>query len=56
MTTSGERSSPIESVGRRAVTVRLEDGSVRTLQQGAQPPFAVGDRVRIVDGSRIERA
>jgi outer membrane lipoprotein SlyB len=38
------------------VTVRLEDGSVRTLQQAAQPPFAVGDRVRIVDGNTIERA
>jgi outer membrane lipoprotein SlyB len=38
------------------VTVRLEDGSVRTLQQGAQPPFAVGDRVRIQEGNRIERA
>ena len=38
------------------VTVRLEDGSVRTLQQPAQPPFAVGDRVRIVDGKTIERA
>ena len=38
------------------VTVRLEDGSVRTLSQNAQPPFAVGDRVRIVNGSSIERA
>jgi outer membrane lipoprotein SlyB len=38
------------------VTVRLEDGSVRTLQQGAQPPFAVGDRVRIGEGNKIERA
>ena len=38
------------------VTVRLEDGSVRTLQQAAQPPFAVGDRVRIIDGKSIERA
>ena len=38
------------------VTVRLDDGSVRTLPQKAQPPFAVGDRVRIVDGSGIERA
>ena len=37
------------------VTVRLEDGSVRTLQQSAQPPFAVGDRVRI-NGNAIERA
>ena len=38
------------------VTVRLEDGSVRTLSQSAQPPFAVGDRVRIVNGSSLERA
>ena len=37
------------------VTVRLQDGSVRTLQQSAQPPFAVGDRVRI-NGETIERA
>lgn len=38
------------------VTVRLEDGSVRTLQQASEPPFAVGDRVRIVDGRSLERA
>ncbi|HTQ76711.1 MAG TPA: glycine zipper 2TM domain-containing protein [Burkholderiales bacterium] len=37
------------------VTVRMSDGSSRTLQQPTQPPFAVGDRVR-VDGSRLERA
>lgn len=38
------------------VTVRLEDGSVRTLRQASQPPFAVGERVRIVDGKSLERA
>ncbi len=38
------------------VTVRLDDGTVRTLTQGAQPPFAIGDRVRIVNGSTLERA
>ena len=38
------------------VTVRLEDGSLKTLSQSSQPPFAVGDRVRIVNGSSIERA
>lgn len=38
------------------VAVRLSDGSLRTLSQKSQPPFAVGDRVRIVDGSAIERA
>jgi len=38
------------------ITVRLDDGSVRTLSQPAAPPFAVGDRVRIVNGSGLERA
>ena len=38
------------------VTVRLDDGSARTLSQSAPPPFAVGDRVRIVDGNALERA
>ncbi len=37
------------------ITVRLDDGSVRTLSQPAAPPFAVGDRVRIVSGSGVER-
>jgi outer membrane lipoprotein SlyB len=38
------------------VTVRLDDGSARTLSQAAQPPFAIGDRVRILDGKLLERA
>ena len=38
------------------VTVRLEDGTVRTLSQNTPPPFAIGERVRIVNGSSIERA
>jgi outer membrane lipoprotein SlyB len=38
------------------VTVRLDDGSVRTLSQRALPSYAVGDRVRIVDGFGVERA
>jgi len=38
------------------ITVRLEDGSVRTLSHNVPPPFAVGDRVRIVSGSNLERA
>lgn len=38
------------------ITVRLEDGSVRRLSQDSQPPFAVGDRVRIVNGASLERA
>lgn len=39
------------------VTVRLDNGVRKTLSQAAQPPFAVGERVRIVDGgAAIERA
>ncbi len=38
------------------VGVRLENGTLRTISQKAQPPFAVGERVRITDGPAIERA
>ena len=38
------------------VAVRLEDGSVKTLSQNTQPVFAVGERVRIVNGTSLERA
>ena len=38
------------------VTVRLDDGSLRTLPQRAQPPYTVGDRVRIGDSFGLERA
>ena len=38
------------------VGVRLENGTLRTISQKAQPLFAVGERVRITDGSAIERA
>lgn len=37
------------------VTVRLDDGTERTLSQAALPPFAVGERVRIVNGTSLER-
>ena len=35
------------------VTVRLDDGSYRTLSQPGEPSFAVGGRVRIVDGRPV---
>jgi outer membrane lipoprotein SlyB len=38
------------------VTVRMGDGSARVISQNAQPPYAVGDRVRVVNGSTLERA
>ncbi len=33
------------------VTVRMDDGSFRTLSQASPPAFAVGEKVRIVDGA-----
>ena len=36
-----------------AVTVRLDNGRVRTITQGARPGVHEGDRVKIVDGNRL---
>lgn len=33
------------------VTVRMDDGLFRTLSQSSPPAFAVGDKVRVVDGT-----
>lgn len=38
------------------IAVRLDNGTVRSLTQSQQPPFAIGERVRIVNGASIERA
>jgi outer membrane lipoprotein SlyB len=38
------------------VQVRLDNGTLRTLSMKAQPPFAVGDRVRVTEGAGLERA
>lgn len=38
------------------VTVRMGDGSARVVSQATQPPYAVGDRVRLVNGNTLERA
>lgn len=38
------------------VTVRMDDGTRRELSQSAQPAFAVGEHVRVVNGSMLERA
>ena len=35
------------------VTVRMEDGSYRTLSQTARPAVVAGDRVRIADGTVV---
>jgi outer membrane lipoprotein SlyB len=33
------------------VTVKMDDGSFRTVSQAAEPAFAVGDKVRVVQGT-----
>ncbi|TAK90381.1 MAG: glycine zipper 2TM domain-containing protein [Burkholderiaceae bacterium] len=33
------------------ISVKMEDGTTRTLSQSQSPPFAVGDRVRVVNGA-----
>ena len=38
------------------VTLRMEDGSVRTVSQREAPAYAVGDRVRVSNGRITERA
>jgi hypothetical protein len=37
------------------VTVRLDDGSYRTLSQPTPPSIPVGGKVRIVDGAVVAR-
>ena len=38
------------------VTIRMEDGSFRTISQPNAPGVAVGERVRIVDGAVVARS
>jgi outer membrane lipoprotein SlyB len=38
------------------VTVRMDDGSFRTLSQSTAPAVAVGERVRVVDSTVIARS
>ena len=35
------------------VTVRMDDGSYRTVSQSSPPAFAVGDKVRVVEGRLV---
>lgn len=37
------------------IAVRMDDGSVRSISLQTAPGYAVGDRVRIVNGSQLER-
>lgn len=33
------------------VTLRMEDGTTRTIFENSRPPFSIGERVRLVNGS-----
>lgn len=35
------------------VTLRMEDGTVRTIYENQRPPFSIGERVRLVNGSVV---
>jgi hypothetical protein len=35
------------------VTLRMEDGTVRTIHENQRPPFSIGERVRLVNGSVV---
>lgn len=37
------------------ITVRMEDGASRTLSQSTQPAFAVGEKVKVVNGALVAR-
>jgi len=38
------------------ITVRMDDGSVRTLSQSSPPAVGIGEKVRIVDGAVVARS
>ncbi|PZP64504.1 MAG: hypothetical protein DI596_01805 [Azospira oryzae] len=38
------------------ITVRMEDGTVRTVTQEAPPGFGIGEKVRVVDGRIVARS
>jgi outer membrane lipoprotein SlyB len=37
------------------VTIRMDDGSYRTISQPVEPGYSVGEKVRIIDGSVVAR-
>jgi outer membrane lipoprotein SlyB len=37
------------------VTIRMDDGSYRTISQPVEPGYSVGEKVRIIDGSVVSR-
>jgi hypothetical protein len=55
-TTDVQAPNAADAVKRRfvyRVTVRMDDGSYRTLSQGAEPTFRPGDKVRLQQGALV---
>lgn len=50
-----EFATDVNKVTPYRVTVRMDDGSTRLLSLPSAPGYAVGDRVRVLGGSRLER-
>ncbi len=47
------RSSDARVAVNFVVTVRMEDGTVRTIHENQRPPLSIGERVRLVNGSVV---
>jgi len=45
----------VKNSTRYRVTVRMDDGSMRSVSLPTAPGYAVGDRVRVLNGSQLER-
>lgn len=43
----------VKSTTRYKITVRMDDGSLRTLTKKTEPPFAIGEKVKIIDGALV---
>jgi len=55
---AAEDAGAARSSGKRfvyRVTVQMDDGSYRTFSQNAPPPFAVGAKVKVVNGAPTRR-
>ena len=47
------RSSDARVAVNFVVTVRMEDGTVRTIHESQRPPLSIGERVRLVNGAVV---
>ncbi|HWA11745.1 MAG TPA: hypothetical protein VHA15_01495 [Burkholderiales bacterium] len=47
------RSTDARTAVNFVVTLRMEDGTTRTIHENQRPPFSIGERVRLVNGSVV---